>query len=205
MTGIEDMIDDAARHGRDSDPDHEVGDLQALVRVLWGALTPAAREKIAAEWCSWDADDAPITKICVKCDAPITAPMLAAHERERCAACGDDAPYVPRTVEVVRAILARRATGTLTLCSEACPGWAVFDTARGPEIQACDECNGLEPDPAFQLADDDVAQLPEAQGALGLALSQCPDCGGEHCPHYACIAGGPGNAAGYCDLCSGDE
>jgi hypothetical protein len=202
MTDIETMIEDAERHGRDSDPDHEVGDLQALARVLWGALAPDARARITADWRTWDADDAPITKICVKCDAPITAPVLAAHERERCASCGDDAPYTPRTVEVVRAILARRAEGVLTLCCETCPGWSVFDTARGLEIQACDECNDLEPDPAYQLADEDVAQLPEAQGALGLAQSLCPDCGGEHCPHYVCVTGG---AHGHCDLCSEDE
>jgi hypothetical protein len=168
MPDIETMIEDAERHGRESEPDHEVGDLQALVRVLWAALPPAARATIATEWRAWDADDsdAPITKLCAKCDAPIHAPLLAAHERELCAECGDDRLYRPRSVEEVRAILVRRNEGML--CSADCPGWAVFETTRGMEIQICDDCNTLAHEDD-KLDDEDVAQLPEAQEALARA------------------------------------
>lgn len=40
MLGIEFYIDLALAHGRDSEPDHEVGDLQDFLRALW-ALCPS--------------------------------------------------------------------------------------------------------------------------------------------------------------------
>lgn len=33
----------AQQHGQDSDPDHEVGDLQDMLRAMWAILTPAQR------------------------------------------------------------------------------------------------------------------------------------------------------------------
>lgn len=66
-----------------------------------------------------------------------------------------------KSLAEVRQLLARRRQK----CHRDCPGWAVFETSRGDEIQVCDECNTLQPK-AVRLSDDDVAQLPEAQKAL---------------------------------------
>ena len=40
------IIDAAERHGRVSDPDHEVGDLQDALRGAWSVLTPAQRKSL---------------------------------------------------------------------------------------------------------------------------------------------------------------
>ena len=40
MTGAERIIESATYHGEQSDPDHEIGDLQQAVRALWLLLTP---------------------------------------------------------------------------------------------------------------------------------------------------------------------
>ncbi|UGY15222.1 hypothetical protein HAP48_0042975 [Bradyrhizobium septentrionale] len=40
---IEDIIEAAAKHGRESEPDHEVGDLQDLLRVAWKIMEPRQR------------------------------------------------------------------------------------------------------------------------------------------------------------------
>lgn len=40
---IEDIIDAAAKHGRESAPDHEVGDLQDLLRAAWKIMEPQQR------------------------------------------------------------------------------------------------------------------------------------------------------------------
>lgn len=72
----------------------------------------------------------------------------------------ESAPHTKSLAEV-RQLLARRRQK----CHRDCPGWAVFETVRGDEIQVCDECNTLQPK-AVRLSDDDVAQLPEAQKAL---------------------------------------
>lgn len=39
----------AAEHGRESDADHEVGDLQEILRSCWARLTPEKRREIYAE------------------------------------------------------------------------------------------------------------------------------------------------------------
>lgn len=72
---------------------------------------------------------------------------------------------VPHTKSLaeVRNILARIKRSDA--CSDSCPGWAVFDTNRGFEIQVCDDCMRSLPK-AIRLSDDDVAQLPEAQKSL---------------------------------------
>ena len=49
MDDIELLIEAAREHGEESDPDHEVGDLQDLVRLCWAELSPEARAKIIEE------------------------------------------------------------------------------------------------------------------------------------------------------------
>jgi len=43
MLDIEFYIDAARAHGENSDPDHEVGDLQTFLRVMWPLLPPEKR------------------------------------------------------------------------------------------------------------------------------------------------------------------
>lgn len=40
---IEFYIETAQRHGTDSEPDHEVGDLQDFLRAMWEILSPEQR------------------------------------------------------------------------------------------------------------------------------------------------------------------
>jgi hypothetical protein len=40
MKDIEEYILVAQQHGEDSEPDHEVGDLQDLLRAAWAMMTP---------------------------------------------------------------------------------------------------------------------------------------------------------------------
>lgn len=70
-----------------------------------------------------------------------------------------------KTVAEVREILAGPTPKNARKCTPSCSGWDVFETDRGLEVQACDDCNRLRA-PALRLSDDDVAQLPEAQKAL---------------------------------------
>lgn len=42
-TDIEDVIEAAQRHGVDSDPGHEVGDLQNVLRAAWELMTEEQR------------------------------------------------------------------------------------------------------------------------------------------------------------------
>jgi hypothetical protein len=72
----------------------------------------------------------------------------------------EEVPHTKSLAEV-RQLLARRTKR----CSRSCPGWDVFETSRGFEIQVCDECNSLQP-ASLQLSDADVEQLPEAQKKL---------------------------------------
>lgn len=43
MTNIEDLIHAARQHGLEDDPDHEVGDLQDILRAAWEIMTPDQR------------------------------------------------------------------------------------------------------------------------------------------------------------------
>lgn len=43
---LQDILQAAEQHGNDSDPDHEVGDLQDALRLAWAALTTAQREHV---------------------------------------------------------------------------------------------------------------------------------------------------------------
>jgi hypothetical protein len=53
-------------------------------------------------------------------------------------------------------------------CDPGCPGWAVFETGDSTlEIEACDDCWHDVNNP---LTDDEAAQLPEAQYALGVEV-----------------------------------
>lgn len=50
MKRIEQIIDAARAHGEDSDADHEVGDLQEVLRACWSAMTPKARTSVRAKF-----------------------------------------------------------------------------------------------------------------------------------------------------------
>lgn len=47
-TNVEEMIEAANRHGEGSDPDHEVGDLQELLRAAFELLTDDAKKAFFA-------------------------------------------------------------------------------------------------------------------------------------------------------------
>jgi hypothetical protein len=44
---IETVLDAAQRHGRDDDPDHEIGDLQDAFRAAWKLMSEAERTEFA--------------------------------------------------------------------------------------------------------------------------------------------------------------
>ena len=46
---VEDIIQAAESHGRENEPDHEVGDLQDALRLAWARLSPQARRDIHKE------------------------------------------------------------------------------------------------------------------------------------------------------------
>lgn len=48
-TGIELYIEAAEQHGKDSEPDHEVGDLQDVARKMWEIMSPGQRMKLMAD------------------------------------------------------------------------------------------------------------------------------------------------------------
>jgi hypothetical protein len=50
---IEALIQSAKQHGLDSEPDHEVGDLQQLVRLAWGIMTDLQRGDLLVEAQAW--------------------------------------------------------------------------------------------------------------------------------------------------------
>lgn len=50
---VEKILAAAEQHGRESEPEHEVGDLRDALRVLWKHLTPGAREQVLAEIDLW--------------------------------------------------------------------------------------------------------------------------------------------------------
>jgi len=47
--GIEAYIEAAEQHGLDDDPDHEVGDLQDLLRKAWEYMPEEARQRFVAD------------------------------------------------------------------------------------------------------------------------------------------------------------
>lgn len=49
-TSLEELFASARQHGEESDPEHEVGDLQQLVGLCWERLSPAQREEAAREF-----------------------------------------------------------------------------------------------------------------------------------------------------------
>lgn len=78
-------------------------------------------------------------------------------------------PKQPHEVQHTKTVAeTRRLIAKMDHCSKGCQGWDIFDTNRGFEIQVCDECNSSL-SKAQQLADVDVAQLPEAKKALAEA------------------------------------
>lgn len=48
-TLIDSLVTAAATHGQESDPDHEVGDLQLILYSCWRRLTPAQQREVYAE------------------------------------------------------------------------------------------------------------------------------------------------------------
>lgn len=51
---LEDFITAAKKHGEDSHPDHEVGDLQDLLRAAWEIMTPDQRYKLTVSTEAWN-------------------------------------------------------------------------------------------------------------------------------------------------------
>jgi hypothetical protein len=49
---IEVVLEAAKLHGEDSDPDHEVGDLQDFARLCWKRLTPDQKREAFEEYFS---------------------------------------------------------------------------------------------------------------------------------------------------------
>lgn len=47
LLDVEFYIEAAGQHGENSEPGHEVGDLQELLREMWELLTPAQRLQFA--------------------------------------------------------------------------------------------------------------------------------------------------------------
>lgn len=43
---VELLIEAAEQHGQDSEPDHEVGDLQTYLRAAWKVLTPEQKLEV---------------------------------------------------------------------------------------------------------------------------------------------------------------
>lgn len=62
VTQLEMMLTSARRHGEESEPDTEVGDLQALVRMLWAAASEKTRVAVAKQFSDECGDwlDAPV-------------------------------------------------------------------------------------------------------------------------------------------------
>jgi hypothetical protein len=44
--GLEALLASARAHGRQSDPDQEVGDLQEILRACWEVMTPPQRAQV---------------------------------------------------------------------------------------------------------------------------------------------------------------
>jgi hypothetical protein len=84
---IEAAIADAERHGQESDdPDHEVGDLQDLVRRLANFMRPADLARAASSWAMWDA--AAGDPVCQSCRSTIRLRKDRDPARQHCDACG---------------------------------------------------------------------------------------------------------------------
>lgn len=47
MLDVSFYLDAAKQHGEDSEPDHEVGDLQAFLTVAWSLMSPSQRREFA--------------------------------------------------------------------------------------------------------------------------------------------------------------
>jgi hypothetical protein len=74
---IDYALDDAKRHGEESEPDHEVGDLQSLVYACWKNLDAKGRKAVIAEvspfmWTPPTETEAAITDSARAMDGPTT-------------------------------------------------------------------------------------------------------------------------------------
>ena len=43
---LDDVLESARRHGAASEPDHEVGDLQDVLRIVWSTLSADQRREV---------------------------------------------------------------------------------------------------------------------------------------------------------------
>ncbi len=63
IISLEEILNSAKAHGEQSDPEHEIGDLQHALVECWRRLTPKARAEVRVacnidDWCDW----------CVECE-----------------------------------------------------------------------------------------------------------------------------------------
>jgi hypothetical protein len=77
---IEDYLTAARIHGEDSEPDHEVGDLQDLLRTMWSMLTPEQRHTFAEQPKVHETLRGALT---VDEDEKITTRLVLAHLKDR--------------------------------------------------------------------------------------------------------------------------
>lgn len=110
-TPIEALIDAAAIHGQDSEPDHEAGDLQELLRSAWNLMSPAQRQQLlespAAESTFEAAGRENTFKGTISPPAPSTEELLL-----DCIRSGDSATLNP--VAITRVPAPRRVVNTLS-------------------------------------------------------------------------------------------
>lgn len=46
MSGLDEILTAAQRHGEAGEPDHEVGDLQSVLRAAWDLMTLEQRQRL---------------------------------------------------------------------------------------------------------------------------------------------------------------
>lgn len=51
---VEEILGSAAQHGSDSEPEHEIGDLQDALRAAWTKLSPQDRQEVFTRLDLWD-------------------------------------------------------------------------------------------------------------------------------------------------------
>lgn len=85
---LDELLDAATAHGEASAPDHEVGDLQDILRTCWALLTPEQRTTVYNEHADLVEEWLPKSAVATKTPAT-TAPTTTAYH---CADCGAPVP-----------------------------------------------------------------------------------------------------------------
>lgn len=67
------LIEGAAAHGKESAPDHEIGDLIAILQSCWALLIPEARKAVGREFSEVAAWAAEGSDECTECGARFNA------------------------------------------------------------------------------------------------------------------------------------